>query len=258
MIDSRIPIVHSFPDKQSLTILFSSDMHVGNPCFDERRWREFEKLLDDPDTYVIFAGDLFEMALPRSRSSVFEQSIPPREQKRWWIDRLKPYADKVLCLKDGNHERRASRESDSYPLYDVACALGIEDRYRATGAFVDIGVGRVTHGGNNGKPWRYVVRVNHKAKNLVHFGTSDCFEGIDLFVSGHTHQPRELPRGKMVYDPNHKSVSTRTVENVVCGSFLSYGGYGEDDGLRVPAETLYKARLSGTRKSLEVTAFYLD
>jgi len=257
MIDSKIPIVLDFPDKKRITILLSSDMHVGNPCFNEKRWNAFETLLDDPDTYVIFAGDAFEMALPRSRSSVFEQVLPPREQKRWWIEHMRPYAQKVLCLRDGNHERRAARETDSYPLYDVALALGIEERYRSTGAFVDIGVGSDKHN-RKGKPFRYVIRVNHQAKNLKDFGTVHSFEGIDVFVSGHIHTPKDLPKGKIVYDAEHHTVRHRNVENMVCGSFLFYGGYGEDAGYAVPSEKQYSLILDGTKKNIVTPGFYLN
>ena len=257
MIDSRIPIVLQFPELQSMKILLSSDMHVGSAQFNERKWNELEKMLRD-DYYIIFAGDQMEMATPRSKSSVFETSLHPREAKRWWMDRLKPYKEKVLCIIDGNHEyNRASREADAYPLYDIALALGIEERYRSEAAFLDLGVGRWQRKGHHNEPVQYVFRVNHKAQNLVNYGTADGFEGIDLFVSGHTHKPQDRPLGKLVYDRNHRNVYERTVENIVCGSFLMYGGYGERGGMRPTSQKLYYVELDGTYRNIRTVGFQL-
>lgn len=258
MIDSRIPIVHKFPELDSMTILLSSDMHVGSAQFDERRWNEFEKLLNQPNVYVIFAGDQMEMATPRSKSSIFETSMHPRQARRWWVEHMKPYAQKVLCCIDGNHEyNRASREADAYPLYDICLSLGIETCYRSEGAFVEIDLGKWTKKGRHGEPVPYVFRVNHKAQNLVNFGTADAFEGIDIFVCGHTHKPMDKPLGKMAYDAQHKTVRERSVENFVCGSFLTYGGYGERGGMRPASQKQWAIRLNGKRKEIRTEGFYL-
>ena len=257
MKSPRVPILINLPEElQSVEILLAADIHVGSAEFDEKKWERFEELLKRPDTFVIFAGDQMEYATRSSKSDVYTQTMPPSYQKRWWIEHLRNYKDKVLCIVDGNHEyNRASRDADDFPLYDIALALGIEDRYRSEAAFVDIGVGRV---GTAGKQMRYVFRVQHQAKNNVNFGTADGFEGIDVFVSGHTHKPQDLPRPKLVYDSKNKSVVQKDVENVVTGHFLKYGGYGERAGYRPSSEKLYSVLLSGKRpKAIETRGFHL-
>ena len=197
-----------------------------------------------------------EYATRQSKSDVYTQTMPPSVQKRWWIDHLRHYRDKVLCIVDGNHEfNRASKDADDYPLYDIALALGIEDRYRSEAAFVDIGVGDGGHG--KGKQVHYVIRVQHQAKNNVNHGTADGIEGIDVFVSGHTHKPMDKPLGKLVYDSKNKAVSQRDVENIVCGHFLRVGGYGERGGHRPTATKLFSLILSGKKKSIETRGFHL-
>ena len=215
-----------------------------------------EELLAKPDTYVIFAGDQCEYATRSSKSDVYTQALTPSQQKRWWIEHLRKYKDKVLCIVDGNHEyNRASKDADDFPLYDIALALGIEDRYRSEAAFVDIGVG---HFGTSGRQLRYVFRVQHQAKNQVNHGTADGFEGIDVFVSGHTHKPMDKPLGKLVYDANKKCVKQKDVENIVSGHFLLFGGYGERAGYRPTSTKLYSVILSGiTKKEIETRGFHL-
>lgn len=257
MKSSRVPILIKLPEPEnSVEILLAADIHTGSAEFDEKRWELFEELLKKPNVYVIFAGDQMEYATRQSKSDVYTQTMPPSVQKRWWIDHLRHYRDKVLCIVDGNHEfNRAGKDADDYPLYDIALALGIEDRYRSEAAFVDIGVGNGGHG--KGKQVHYVIRVQHQAKNNVNHGTADGIEGIDVFVSGHTHKPMDKPLGKLVYDSKNKSVSQRDVENIVCGHFLKFGGYGERGGHRPTATKLFSLILSGKKKSIETRGFHL-
>lgn len=257
MKSSRVPILINLPKElKRVEILIAADIHTGSAEFDEKKWKQFEELLKKPDKFVIFAGDQCEYATRSSKSDVYTQALSPHQQKRWWIEHLKPYKDKVLCIVDGNHEfNRASRDADDFPLYDIALALGIEDRYRSEGAFVDIGLGAV-NGGARQK--HYVFRVQHQAKNNVNFGTADGFEGIDVFVSGHTHKPMDKPLGRLVYDPKNKCVSQRDVENIVSGHFLRFGGYGERGGYRPTSTKLYSVILSGKKtKRIETRGFHL-
>jgi predicted phosphodiesterase len=259
MKSSRVPILINLPeDLEQVEIFIASDIHNGSAEFDEKRWCKFEDLLKQPGKYVIFAGDQCEYATRSSKSDVYTQTLSPSQQKRWWIEHLKPLAKegKVLCLVDGNHEyNRASKDADDFPLYDIALALGIEDRYRSEGAFVDIGVGDGGHG--KGKQVHYVFRVQHQAKNNVNFGTVDYYDGIDVFVSGHTHRPQDKPHAKRVYDPKNKSVSEKDVENIVSGHFLIFGGYGERKGFGPTSTKLYSVILSGKKKSIETRGFHL-
>lgn len=257
MKSSRVPILISLPKElDRVEILVAADIHTGSAEFDEKKWAKFEELLKQPDKYVIFAGDQMEYATRSSKSDVYTQTLSPSQQKRWWIEHLKNYKEKVICIVDGNHEfNRASKDADDFPLYDIALALGIEDRYRSEGAFVDIGVGHI---GTKGKQARYVFRVQHQAKNNVNFGTADYYEGIDVFVSGHTHQPMDKPRPKRVYDPKNKTVAERDIENIVSGHFLRYGGYGERGGYGPSSSKLYSVILSGKQdKSIETRGFHL-
>ena len=256
MKSTRVPILVNLPESlASAEILLASDIHAGSAEFDQSKWARFEELLKQHDTYVVFAGDQCEYATRSSKSDVYTQTLSPAQQKRWWIEHLKPYKDKILCIVDGNHEyNRASKDADDFPLYDIALALGIEDRYRSEAAFLDIGVGSGGHG--KGKQVHYVFRVQHQAKNNVNHGTADGFEGIDVFVSGHTHKPMDKPLGKLVYDAKNKSVAQKDVENVVCGHFLRFGGYGERNGYRPTSQKLYSVVLSGKKKAIETRGFY--
>lgn len=237
----------------SVQLLLAADMHNGNECFDEQSWKAFEELIKQDGNYVVFCGDQMEFATKVSKSELYS-STRPSEQKRWWIEHMRDYKEKIVAVIDGNHEyNRASKETDSFPLYDICIILGIEERYRSEGAFVDIGVGSDRHGRFN----RYFGRINHKAQNTAKYGTVDAFDGIDFFVSGHTHDPIDRPRAKLIYDPHNKIVREKSVENIVCSSFLTYGGYGEREGWRPQSKKKFSLILDGKSKNIETRGFYL-
>lgn len=258
MKSPRVPILINLPrEADSVQIFLASDIHNGSAEFSEKKWKAFEEMLSLPNSYVCFVGDQMEYATRTSKSDVYTQTLSPRQQKDWWIEHLRPMVKegKVLCIVDGNHEyNRASKDADAFPLYDIALALGIEDRYRSEAAFVDIGVG--SHKGGQ-RQVHYVGRFCHKAQNNVNYGTADGFDGIDFFVSGHTHKPMDKPLGKLVYDTSHKVVYEKTVENIVGGHFLDFGGYGERNGYRPTSQKLYSIILSGKKKAIETRGFHL-
>ena len=258
MKSPRVPIQISLPhEMESAEIFFASDMHNGSAQFNEKKWKAFEEAVMQPGKFVCFVGDQMEYATRQSKSDVYTQQLSPRQQKDWWIEHLRPIVKegKLVCIVDGNHEyNRASRDADDFPLYDIALALGISDRYRSEAAFVDIGIGHI---GRAGKQVHYVLRVQHQAKNNANHGTADGFEGIDIFVSGHTHKPMDKPLGKLIYDTSNKAVYEKTVENIVGGHFLEYGGYGERAGYRPTSQKLYSAIINGKKKSIETRGFHL-
>lgn len=260
MLPSNKPILINLPnDIHEATIYYSSDLHVGSVTFDEKAWKRFEDLLKKEGSYVVFAGDMMEYATRTSKSDVYT-SWRPHEQREWLIEHLRPFKQKIACMVDGNHEfNRASKDADYFPLYDIALILGIPERYRSEGAFVDIGVGKhPTAHADGKKQMRYVIRAQHRAQNQVNFGTVDAFDGIDIFASGHTHRARSMPYSKLVYDAKNKCVTQKDVINVVCGSLLGYSGsYGERLGMRPTSNRQYKTILYDCAKKIDLVEFTL-
>lgn len=260
MISERVPILFDTPREfESIQLYFAADMHVGSVHHNDKKWFAFERLLDEPNTYVIFVGDMMENATKGSKSDIYSQTMSPHEQKYWWRDRLQGKENKIVAIIDGNHEfNRTGKEVDMFPLYDIAVMLGIESRYRNAFAFVDLGVGEVRFK-NKGekKQTQYVGAIFHKAQRLVHYGLGDAVDGIDFMVYGHTHRPLDAPLGKLIYDPYNKQVRERTVEMINAGHFLDYGGYAGQGGMRPTSQKLYKLILNGRKKEMQTVGFYL-
>lgn len=255
MYSMRKPIIFNTPtDIDEAVIYFANDIHLGSGEFIHKKWDAFERLLEPRNAFVMFVGDQMENATRKSKSDIYSQTLRPFEQKQWWVNRLRPISHKVICIIDGNHEyNRTAKEVDDFPLYDVALGVGLEERYRPEAAFVDIGVGSR----DPKRQWHYVGYAVHKAQNNVNYGTADAIDGIDFFVSGHTHKPQDKPLGRLVYDAKNKSVYERTVENIISGSFLKYGGYGARAGYRPTSQKLYKLVLDGKSKKITTIGFHI-
>lgn len=206
------------------------DLHAGAVEADLKGWEYFNQtILNDPQAYVIFLGDLMNNATKSSVSNCFEEVMRPRDQKIYLKEKLKPLAEsgKILAILPGNHENRSLKDADDNPLYDVAAKLDLEDIYRDNLAIVHFSIG-VTKNANN-----YVVLVTHGDGGGALTGGgvnryerySASWDGVDVFCYGHTHKPFATKPNKMIYDRYKKIAYQRNTIVMAVPSWMRYGGY---------------------------------
>jgi hypothetical protein len=252
------PILVSLPAEYLYAdIYFLHDLHYGSALFNSKKWAELKKkILEDENSYVCWVGDLMENAIPNSKSDVFSQVNSPSEQKEWVCEQFKDLSGKTIAVVPGNHEEnRSTKFCGLYPIYDCCLIAGIDDKYRDTIAFIDVGIGK--SGKHKDKQIHYFGQIQHKAKDLKNYHSSDYTDGIDFFASGHDHETKDKPRAKMVFDKHNKVVYKRNIECLNCGSFCDFGGYGAKGAYRPQSDKMYKLRIFGDEKRMETTGFYL-
>jgi UDP-2,3-diacylglucosamine pyrophosphatase LpxH len=257
-LSDNIPIIAKLPrDKDYIDIYFIHDVHYGSELFNDKKWDTLKDIiLADENAYVCFVGDMMENAIPNSKSDMFTQKRSPAEQKEWVTQQFKDFAHKTLAVVSGNHEsNRTTKVSGLYPLYDCCLIAGIGDKYRDTIAFIDVGVGISCK--TPKKQVHYFGQIQHKAKDTANYGTSDFSDGIDWFAFGHDHKPSDRPRAKMVFDQHNKVIYKRNIENINCGSFCNFGGYGAKGAYRPQSDKMYKLRIFGGEKKMETTGIYV-
>ena len=258
-LSDNIPILIKLPNtKEYVDIYFVHDMHFGSELFNSKKWNKLKNIiLNDDNAYVCFVGDMLENAIPSSKHcDVFSQTHTPAEQKEWVTQQFKDLAHKTIAVVPGNHEHnRTTKMSGMYPLYDCCLLAGIGEKYRDTIAFIDVALGK--NGGRVNKLTHYFGQIQHVAKDLENYHSSDYTDGIDFFACGHDHKPKDRPRKKLVFDPHNKVVYERNVECINCGSFCKFGGYGAKGAMRPQSDKLYKLRLFGKAKTMETYGFYL-
>lgn len=257
MLNDFHPVVKEFPTEKEAKIYPVYDLHVGSREFDEKRWLSFVKFIkSDPLAYIVIGGDLMDNGLKNSLTLPYQATMQPAAQKKYLAETLEPIKDRVLCGTSGNHEFRSRREADDNPLYDVFCKLDIEERFRENGVFLvcrfrtekshkrPVYVIHVTHGAGGGQlPGG---QVNRKQR------FSNAFDGVDIFLSGHTHRPLAMPEEKIVVDSINVTARQQTYWNVIASSWLNYGGYPMRGMLTPTAACDVEIVLNGNKKRISV------
>lgn len=221
-------IIHNLPEKEDAKIYFIADVHLGSYEHLSSKWQNFcEKVLQEPNAYLILGGDLINNGTKNSVSGPFDDIMRPREQKARMTEMLKPLKSRILCAIPGNHEGRSGKDADDDPMYDIMCKLNLEDLYRENIAFVKIRMGRKSHG------LAYILSVVHGAGGGIWTGAAVnrnerfgyTIDGTDMLLVGHSHKPYVAQPGKIWIDVHNNSVSIKPFKIVTATSWLDYGGY---------------------------------
>lgn len=257
MLDDYKPIIFNTPAEfDKVELYFAHDIHKGSAQHDTNKWEGFKKtILAEPNRFVIFVGDCFDNGIVGSKTSPYEQTSNPFEQKEWTTEQFCELSDRIVAVVSGNHCNRTTKSVGLFPIYDCCMAAGIKDLYRHYFALVDVGVG---NRGNSGKQWRYAGYVTHRVRDARMYNSSDFIDGIDFCAYGHDHDPKDHPRSKLVYDAKNKTLAQKNIEVIDSGAFLSYGGYGVEGGYRPLSSKCYKMILHGNKnKNIETVGFYI-
>lgn len=258
LLPDNLPIICNLPrDLEFADIFFLHDIHFGSELFDEQKWKALKKKIQESDcAYVCWIGDIMENAIPNSKSDMFTQKYSPAQQKEWAAQELFDLRNKTLAVVAGNHcYNRTTKVSGIYPLYDVCMLAGIDKKYRDTIAYLDIGIGKRKD--DKKRQVHYFGQIQHVSRETKIYSYSDFTDGIDFYAFGHDHCPSDRPRAKMVFDHHNKIIYKRNIENINCGSFCVFGGYGARGAYRPQSDKVYKLRIFDKEKKMETTGFYI-
>lgn len=222
------------------------DLHIGSGNLDMGALDRWVKMVEgDPNAKVVIVGDMIDNGLKTSRTNSYEATMQPFEQKQFLLKLLEPIKDKILGAVQGNHEARTSIMADMYPLYDVLAKLDIENVYRQNMAFLKINLGQR----NADRQCSYTMVLSHGGtKNKVrNFGYA--IDGMDIFVTGHNHQPDNTFPTKLVIDSKNESVTLRGYTHITVPSFQQLGGYTLSAMYQPQSHTVIPViRLDGEKK----------
>lgn len=235
-----------------------ADLHVGSREFDEAEFQRFSRsILAEENRYLVVAGDMIDNGLKTSVTSVYEQTMTPRDQRQYAAELLYPLRDRILCIVAGNHEYRSTKEADTDPAELIASKLGLEDIYRDSLCFLSLTLGeRVSHGV---RPPRYCICVMHGSSGGSLLGSglnkADQFasvSGADLVILGHSHKPATAPASRLYCDHQKGIMVQRNYGIMICTAWLSYGGYPARKSLRSLPIAPNRAYLKANEFDMEV------
>jgi len=217
-----------------------------------------------PNRYLVIGGDLIENCCRSSVGDIFEQTIPPHEQKHMMAKILEPVKDRVLCATEGNHEARSTKDSGTKPIWDICCQLGITERYRPNICFVDISLGKPTtqNGSRRTSSDRpnYMIVVTHGSGGGFLSGSALnknerfglCIDGMDALITGHIHKALFSQPGKYVIDRRNKVVREESFKVCTATSWLHNGHYGVRKMMLPTSFCLQELWLSGKGKQMKI------
>ncbi len=216
-------IVHELPsDLEYINLYPIGDVHVGSADFDLEHWNYWKKMVEnDPKGYVVLVGDLVDNGLKTSKTNSYHATMRPREQKEWLRKELEPLKNRILGGVQGNHERRSNDLSDDCPMYDVMAKLDLEHLYRENMCFIKINVGYK----NRMRQYSYNIVLGHGASRNKVNNFSYSIDGLDVIITGHTHQASSSFPSKIVIDPRNNVVRMEDFVQLVVPSFQKLGGY---------------------------------
>ena len=252
-------ITHHFPERNDIKIYPISDVHLGAAEHLTREWELFcQRVVNEPNSYIILGGDLINNATRNSVSNVFEETMRPREQKKVMVKMLEPLQDKILCAVSGNHERR-NRDVDNDITYDIMCKLDLEWLHRENIAFVKIQMG--SKRGDGLKNPTYVLVVTHGSGGGVLTGGAVnrnerfgyVLDGADALIVGHTHKPFVTQPSKIKIDAQNNRVSIKPFKVVSMTSWLGYSAYAAQKMLIPTSHASQTIILNGKKKEITVT-----
>ena len=223
------------PKGDSIRIIPVGDIHLGNiNCNIQKLKDTLEWIKNKPDTYILGMGDYIEginFTDPRFNPKSIPQEYLQRladvvvYEKEEVVKLLDPVKDRILCMLEGNHERKV-RDHYHYNIQEEICKeLGVK----------------------NGSPISYIrlkfPRDYHTRSLVIHayHGTNAPQEGTtalrqlinnsrnkdaDIFLAAHSHHLITTSEPIMTY--GRSSLVQRKRYYGITGSFLeSYTSKGE-------------------------------
>lgn len=208
--------------------LFKSGEVIIAPLYDVH-WGHFackrEKLLaylrwieETPNVLTLIGGDLMENALDDGRGFSYSQDTPPDTQINEICKLLAPIAHKILFALPGNHEARTHKKAGIDLMKIVAQTLDVPS-YTGPVYCSILGMGYkwkiyAFHGSCSGQT---------KGGKLNAAGRPRVFtDGVQFFLSGHTHDPVIASETCITEDPANCRLVYKTQWTVVAPSFMHW------------------------------------
>jgi len=113
-------------DTKWITLYPLGDWHLGSrQCDIPFIEQVIAEIKHNPNAYWVGMGDLMENAIVGSKSDVYLQNFPPKEQMDLIVKMLMPIKDRGLFLIAGNHEARTMRQVGIIPEQYISVCLGV-------------------------------------------------------------------------------------------------------------------------------------
>ncbi len=241
---------------EDVKIYFIADVHLGDPLCDIKLLKSAIKEIQGSDnSFCILNGDILNIATKNSVSFEYK-GLSPMEELELAVELFKPISHKILGVTTGNHENRINKDT-SVDMTKLFCIeLGIEDKYCGTAGYLFLHFGEKEVGRK--APMCYTLYFTHGYGGGTTVGAKankiTKLSGVilaDVIAMGHLHQNLKTEDSIFVPEYGNQVVKQKEIHYVMNNSFLNYGGYGEQMGLKPTTKKLSKVVLNAKRREVD-------
>lgn len=224
---------------ETLELFVFSDLHVGDPLFNEDMFYEARRwVLAEPNRYCILNGDLMNVALKTSVSDVYGDVMNPSDQLRWCKKEFAPLKDRILSITNGNHEDRILKATSIDVVNQLAESLGLAHVHYPRGVTLKITFGKK----RNGKRAAFTLYHTHgrgggalQGGKVLRMARMSNVILADVYIASHTHFKVAFKESVWVPDLYNNKVRLMEQTFVNSSALLSWGGYAQVAGYKPSA-----------------------
>lgn len=205
-------------DRQSLVPI--GDVHLGADNWNEELFKKTLSYAKTNNSLIILMGDLIENANKFSvGAGVYNQKLNPQEQIDKIVEYLQPFKENIIGCVDGNHERRALKDT-GISISSVICSILNVPFFNNEffGIITKEGVSSYTIYGNHSDS---VGKNEEMNANSIDRDWSSWLD-FDLLLKAHSHS-RGLygPKIKMTVDQANMAIVEKERWYCLTGNYLN-------------------------------------
>ena len=229
--DQQVKYVSYNMDKfgfDSVELLQITDVQFGHRMCNVERMLEYRDwVLDKPNRFMIWTGDMIDAWRIGSPGAPLENILEPQGQVFKFVEHWAPARHRILGYIGGNHERRGLT---GFGDLGILIATLLKIPYSNGQQFIDVKFGK--HDRFKIATWHGVGgarTIGAKAMMIDRFMQKGDSQ---LYLVGHLHTCLVIPGVRMIRNEKHNRVDFQKIVGAMSSSFLQYfGAYAEVAGL---------------------------
>lgn len=220
-------------DFKTLEVLHLTDVQFGHICCNIPQLLKYRDwILQKPNRYVLFGGDMIDAATVLSPGEPWENLFSPQRQLYKFCEIIAPLRARILGYVGGNHERRGIR---TFGDLGITIATLLRIPYSAGQQFVSIEFGEW----KQANPFKFFLYHGRGAARtpgaklmMLYYTARELSGGAHVTLVGHLHDSLMKMATNRVYEEKQQRIVDRKVAMAMSSSFLEYfGSYAEVAGM---------------------------